>query len=220
MPTNNSTLISIDQAIIKVLSPNPKTSDKLPILVALHGWQGNENIMDIFTSRYAQQYRILSVRGFIQAKEDSYGWANYQPGVHVPTFDEYADSAARLHTILAQYQTDYSLPNNTIYLMGFSQGAALALAYTVLYPTEVATAASLAGFLPAGASKYGKPGLLDRKPIFVSHGTLDETIPIEQARDAVKKLTAWGADVQYCEDSVGHKVSLTCLKSLDHFFKK
>jgi predicted esterase len=59
---------------------------------------------------------------------------------------------------------------------------------------------------------------LEGKPFFVAHGTKDEMVPIDRARVSIETLERAGANVTYCEDAVGHKVSVNCLRSLKNFF--
>jgi phospholipase/carboxylesterase len=60
---------------------------------------------------------------------------------------------------------------------------------------------------------------LKGKPVFVAHGTRDETVTIESARASIEILEQAGAQVTFCEDDVGHKVSAGCLRALKDFFK-
>jgi predicted esterase len=59
---------------------------------------------------------------------------------------------------------------------------------------------------------------LEGKSFFVAHGTKDQTVPIERARAALTLLEQAGAQVTFCEDDVGHKVSVACLRALKDFF--
>jgi predicted esterase len=59
---------------------------------------------------------------------------------------------------------------------------------------------------------------LDLKSFFVAHGSLDEMVNIAYARQSVQLLEAAGAQVTFCEDEVGHKVSAGCLRGLQAFF--
>jgi phospholipase/carboxylesterase len=59
---------------------------------------------------------------------------------------------------------------------------------------------------------------LEGKPYFVAHGTRDEMVRIDRARESIATLEQAGAKVTYCEDNVGHKVSATCLRALAAFF--
>jgi predicted esterase len=53
----------------------------------------------------------------------------------------------------------------------------------------------------------------------MAHGTLDELVPVVRARQAVALLQQAGAQVDYCEDNVGHKLSATCFRSMQVFFE-
>ena len=116
----------------------------------------------------------------------------------------------------------YSVENNLdaarFDVMGFSQGGALTNTLTLLHPERIGRAAVLAGFVPAGAESIVQGRPLEGKSFFVAHGTLDETVKIEYARESVKLLESAGADVTFCEDEVGHKVSARCLHALENFF--
>ena len=59
---------------------------------------------------------------------------------------------------------------------------------------------------------------LEGKSFFVAHGTKDETVTIDRARASIALLEQAGAHVTYCEDEVGHKVSVKCLQGLKNFF--
>jgi phospholipase/carboxylesterase len=59
---------------------------------------------------------------------------------------------------------------------------------------------------------------LEGKPFFIAHGTKDETVSIQHARESREILERAGAQVTYSEDEVGHKVSANCLRALKEFF--
>jgi len=101
---------------------------------------------------------------------------------------------------------------------GFSQGAAMTNVLALLYPERIRRAAPLAGFIPADSESVVAKRPLNGKPFFVAHGTLDEMVKIEYARQSVQILAQAGADVTYCEDEVGHKVSVNCMRALEGFF--
>jgi len=98
--------------------------------------------------------------------------------------------------------------------MGFSQGAAMSNVLAFLYPERIRKIGILAGFVPEGLEEYVAKRPLEGKSIFVTHGTKDEMIPIDRARASMDILEKAGAQITYCEDEVGHKVSLNCLRAL------
>ena len=102
-------------------------------------------------------------------------------------------------------------------MIGFSQGAAMSNLLAFLYPQRIRKTGILAGFVPSGLDELVAQRPLAGKPFFVAHGTNDETVPIDRARASIEVLEQAGAQVTYCEDEVGHKVSLNCLKALRSF---
>ena len=75
----------------------------------------------------------------------------------------------------------------------------------------------LAGFVPGCVDGLVAQRPLEGKPFFVAHGTRDERVSIDRARASIDILERSGANVTYCEDEVGHKVSLNCLRALRKF---
>jgi len=99
--------------------------------------------------------------------------------------------------------------------LGFSQGAAVALSLALLFPDQIRSLICVAGYFPAGITniKCNLEGL----PVYIAHGTQDSVIPVSQARSVVKFLSENGANVTYCENDVGHKLSLDCFKGFEQF---
>jgi len=77
----------------------------------------------------------------------------------------------------------------------------------------------LAGFVPAGLEELIAQRPLAGKSIFVAHGTQDEMVPIDRARNSIELLEQAGAQVTYCEDEIGHKVSRTCMRALENYLQ-
>ena len=104
-------------------------------------------------------------------------------------------------------------------LMGFSQGAAMVNLVAMLYPHRVRKMGVLAGFVPSGLEELISQRPLAGKNIFVAHGTQDNMVPIDRARASIELLEQAGAQVTYCEDEVGHKVSSTCMRALESYLQ-
>jgi phospholipase/carboxylesterase len=88
------------------------------------------------------------------------------------------------------------------------------------YPHRVESLAGLSGFLPEGAANLVKERPLVDKAVFVTHGTQDDLVPVARARRSVELLEMAGAQVTYCEEQVGHKLSSACFRGMESFFLK
>ncbi len=206
---------TIDDWVIRVREPAGKGPH--PVLLLLHGWTGDENSMWIFTSRLPNDFYLIAPRGQYFSPLGGYSWQTNREKPW-PSIDEFRPSVDALLKLL----TPANFPSgdfSKFRLAGFSQGAALVYAFGLLQPQRVISFAGLSGFFPDGAGELVKIKPLQGKPAFVAHGTLDDLVPIDRARQAVVMLEEAGAQVTFCEDNVGHKLSAACFRGLESFLK-
>lgn len=196
----------------------PQEPGKHPVLLLLHGWKGDEKVMWIFASKIPEHFLVISPRGIYPSPDgDGYGWAT-STSEGYPPLEELKKSAESLKELLA-LQPGYTKGDiKQIHLMGFSQGAALSYTFAALYPEKVISVAGLSGFVPDGIERHIDSYKLADIKFFISHGTDDDIVPVERARAGLKILRQAGANVKYCEDEIGHKMSLDCLRNLGDFY--
>lgn len=172
--------------------------------------------MWVFANRLPEHYLIIAPRGLYASQQGGYGWHQHREN-DWPRVDEFRPAVAALVDLL----TPSNFPEadfEQLHLLGFSQGAALTYMYALLHPEKVISFAGLSGFLPDEYGELVEPGTLKDKPVFVAHGTQDDLVPVARARQAVEALEQAGAVVTYCEDDVGHKLSVTCFRGMEAFF--
>ncbi len=188
------------------------------LLLALHGLTGDEHAMEIFFRRIPASYRILSPSAPFSAVLGGRSWVEGERQA-APSLADFDQGLDWLLSLLEHARTLYAARNEIVHALGFSQGAAAGYALAINFPAEVRSIAALSGFLPRGAENSLLSHTLAGLPVFITHGTKDETIPVEAARHAVETLEQAGANVTYCEDEVGHKLSTNCFRSLAQFYK-
>jgi phospholipase/carboxylesterase len=203
-------------------SPNPK---KLVLLI--HGLSGDENSMWVFARDLPSYYWIIAPRAPHIAEQGGYSWrplssSDSAPAsglrFGLPTLHQLRPSAEALIRLMDAYQASAGIEASDFDVMGFSQGAVMCNTLAFLYPKRIRKVGILAGFVPRGLEERVSTRPLEGKEFFVAHGTKDETVAIDHARASIAMLEQAGAHVTYCEDSVGHKVSATCLQALRKFF--
>jgi phospholipase/carboxylesterase len=215
MGSEHPETLEIDGRIFNQILPSG--TGPHPIMLMLHGWTGDENAMWIFAPRLPKNALVLAPRGFYETPWGGYSW-HEQRSSEWPITDDFKPAIESLLEILTPDNfpfADFSKLN----LIGFSQGAALAYTFGLHYPSKVESAAGLSGFLPDDASNLIENHPLQGKKIFIAHGTQDELVPVELARQSVRELSEAGAEVTYCEDDVGHKLSANCFQGLQRFFE-
>ncbi|HVN55350.1 MAG TPA: dienelactone hydrolase family protein [Anaerolineaceae bacterium] len=195
----------------------PQEPGRSELLVLLHGWTGNENVMWVFTRHFPKKYWILAPRALYPAEQGGFRWTQSSSGMQI-TLNDLHEGVEAILAMIAARQPSSPVDRTTFSLMGFSQGAALAYTLALLHPDRIRRLAGLAGFLPAGAEQAISSRPLAGKHLYVAHGTKDDRVPVERARQTVQLLVKAGAKVDYCESEVGHKLSLDCLKGLESYF--
>ena len=189
--------------------PEGAAGQRWPAVVMVHGWLGNENVMSIFERTLPSEVVVVSPRAPLPMDADSYGW--YSRDADPATF---AAGLEALRAFVRALPAAYPVDPAKVLLMGFSQGAAMCYALLLSDPALVAGVAGMAGFLPEPAEAWAAPGSLAGKPVFMAHGTKDETVPVAQARAAAELLRTAGADVAYHEYEVGHKMNAEGMRVL------
>ncbi len=193
------------------------------VLLLLHGWTGDENSMWTFTANFPAEYAILAPRApFLAPKEKGgYSWREIKPSTWgAPTFDELRAPADALVSLVDQWLVALNIPAARFDVVGFSQGGAVATLLAILHPQRIRKMAVLAGFIPKGVDDvHLPPHLLDGIDCFWAHGTQDDMITFARGRESARRLEAAGANVDFCEAEVGHRVSRECRRALDAFLR-
>jgi len=214
---NQPQMITIDDMTFRVRVPEePDTADRL--LVLLHGHLGNENVMWILTKTIPKSYMMLSPRAPVRLGPDQYSWHAIEP--QWPGLDHYQALSEDLLKRVDHWVEDHQITVKRYDIMGFSQGAVLAYALSILHPEKIGKVAALAGFLPRSWKETlaNNDLQLGGKSFFIAHGIKDDIIPISEARKSAEWLSEKGAEVTFCEADIGHKLSADCFNGLGEFF--
>lgn len=216
MPTGSEAYTIFDRGWIVRIQPAVETPSSRSLLL-LHGWKGDEKVMWVFAHNLPRDSWYFAPRGPVQDEESGYGWLPHSGSL--PPLADFEQPAHALMQAFLTWAKDTGAPVSPLDVMGFSQGAAMAYALAAYYPQQVHRIIALAGYLPVDAPMPGRYAALDGKRIYIAHGTRDETIPVQNAQEAVHILQTCGAQVTYCESDAGHKLSAGCLKGLSAFVR-
>jgi phospholipase/carboxylesterase len=195
------------------------SSNPTRLMLLIHGFTGDENSMWVFARDLPAYDWILAPRAKHSSGSTGYSWRP-QPAsdIGMPRLDQLRSPAGALIRLVDAYQASVGIDAEQFDVMGFSQGGVMSNVLAFLYPHRIRRAGILAGFVPHGLEELVPARPLDGKPFFVAHGTKDGTVTVERARESIAMLERAGAQVTYCEDDVGHKVSVNCLQALKRFF--
>lgn len=187
------------------------------LFILIHGWLGNEKSMSIFTSSIPENATVIFPRGIVNLHEDRYGWVDFQ---NSPTsFEDYAEKSKELISSISELINSFELneKNRKLNLIGFSQGAAMCVVLSMLFPEYFNKIAILAGFLPKNPPSDFQSQIASLE-FYIAHGTDDQMVSFQSSIELREYLEERRANVHFCKEDIGHKVGKTCLKNLKLFF--
>ncbi len=175
-------------------------------LVLLHGYGANENDLLPIAHELDPRVRVISLQGPVALGGSMRAWFNLaqDPSGRISFDLEEARGAVREASAAIE---EIAAASPRPLLLGFSQGAGIALGVSLLRPELAAGVISLSGVARALEDRDHAPAeQLRGFPVFAAHGVQDPLIPIKLGRKLRDDLTRLGVDVEWREYPMGHVV--------------
>ena len=182
-----------------------------PVLILLHGYGSNEEDLFSFSTELPEEYYVVSVRAPYDLQYGSYAWYAINFDADENKFSDH-EQAKKSRDLIANFidelTDNYAIDAQNVTLIGFSQGTILSYAVALSYPEKIKRVAALSGYLNLEIVKDNyKNNNFSNLKMFISHGTVDQVIPVDWARKASPILTDLGIENVYKEYSIGHGVA-------------
>jgi len=185
--------------------------DKNPLLLLLHGYGSNEEDLFSFASELPENYYIISARAPYPLPPYGNAWyaIDFDANMNKFSNDEQAiESRDLIVTFIGELLEKYPIDKNNVNLIGFSQGAILSYAIALSYPEKINKVVALSGYFNQNIMKDGyENNDFSKIQFFVSHGIVDQVIPVDWARKNPEVLNLLNVKNEYHEYNVGHGVA-------------
>jgi len=187
--------------------------------VLVHGRGGAEEVMWVFARTLPDNWLLAAPRALKPDPEGGYAWHPRKPD-EWPTLSMFDEGVEALAQFVRALPAHYHADPAQIYLMGFSQGAAVAYALALRHPQLVKGIAGLVGFMPTEIGPLLSARPLQGLPVFMAVGARDSTIPLLVARQCAQVLQEAGAALAYHEYATGHKLDIHGTRDLTAWWKE
>jgi phospholipase/carboxylesterase len=186
----------------------PKVApENAPLLVLLHGYGSHEQDLFSFAEELPDELRIISVRAPHNNGFGGFAWyaINFDADENkFSDLDQARESLIQIKELITELKATYH--PSKVFLLGFSQGAILSYAFSLNYPNQVNHVVALSGYLIHDLLPTSKETEISTD-YYISHGTVDQVIPVDWARKAPQYLKALDLSCVYSEYPVGHGVA-------------
>ncbi len=180
----------------------------LPLLVALHGYEGNKtSMMKLAQKINSQAFLIAALQGpngFYVRDEKAmnrgqvgFGWMmNYKPEETISLHHR------TVRSIIEEVAAQYSVNREQIFLLAFSQTCSLNYRYAFTYPNTIRGVIGVCGGIPGDwqEDKYQA----SNTDVLIIAGETDEFYPIERERSFQAAMQMRARQVDFQSFPVGH----------------
>lgn len=196
---------------LEYVSRPSSLKENAPLLIMCHGYGSDENDLFSFASELPEELYIISLKAPIAMQPYGNAWyaINFDAEQGKWSDNEQAKVSRDLiaKTIDEACNTLPVNPNN-VTLLGFSQGTILSLAVALTYPEKVNNVIALSGYVNTDImTKEFSSKDYSHLGIYCSHGSVDQVIPVDWARQTPKFLDTLSIEHTYSEFPVGHGVA-------------
>ena len=195
---------------------------RYPMVVLLHGFGSNMQDLAGLCPAIGGDGYLFALPNAPMAIQTGYGSVGY--AWHPPDESDGGEQAERSAELLAGFfeevLDEYRVAAGEAVLGGFSQGGMMT------YRCGLTSPDLFRGLAALSAKVLGPDSLRTRLPVsraqrvFISHGTADTMISVEDGRESRRLLETWGYKTDYREYEMGHEINQDVLADLVHWLRE
>jgi phospholipase/carboxylesterase len=197
----------------------PAGDGPFPTVLAIHGWGASaHDLLGLAPYLHGGRALVLCPQGEftvpIGGGMAGYGWFPLLLGAP-PDVAAFRRGADALRAFLDRAMETYPIDPRRLVAMGFSQGGAMAYDLVLRDPSRFAGAAALSSWFPTELAATIPPhSEHEGLPVLVVHGTQDQLIAIDRARESRESVRGYGVALTYREFDMGHEIRPDALRLL------
>jgi predicted esterase len=195
-----------------VLRSGPDVSDARLVAILLHGRGASaEDILGL-----SHEFRAADI-AYLAPQAARSAWYPLPFLAPVQQNEPWLGSALGLIAGLVDTLGQQGVPSERLILMGFSQGACLALEFAAQHARRYAAVVAFSGGLigPPGTPRNYQGGF-GGTPIFIGCSDIDPHIPLDRVRESATVCRAMGASVdERIYPGMGHTINADEIEAVD-----
>lgn len=202
----------MEELSLKYIVKEPSViNEDTSLLILLHGYGSNEEDLFSFANELPSNLIIVSARAIQNLGMGSYAWYSINFTDTQGKFSDIPEAITARETIatfIKEIQNKYNKTPEKTFLLGFSQGTILSYSIALNYPELVQKVIALSGHInPDLLPEDLQTKNYEKLDFFISHGSVDQVIPVEWAKKAPLFLNQLQIKNCYTEYPVGHGVA-------------
>lgn len=201
--------------------PRQQREGKPPLLVLLHGRDANGETIFSVEHLLPESFHIISIRATYTSPREGYEW--YKPYDYdrpLESFDEehFRESLDITTTMIASLLEEKDVDRQRLFLLGFSQGAAMCHFLGLEGKLKPKGVVPMSGFFPRPIEKWSN--INKEAEFLITHGSEDKVLPTSESIYAHEFLSRSGIQNEYFEYKGRHKMTIPLLKYIADWLRQ
>lgn len=186
-------------------------TENAPLLIMMHGYGSDENDLFSFAKELPEELFIISVKAPYALQPYGNAWYAINFDAERGKWTDAQQAKTSLELIakfIDEAVNSYPVDKKNVSLLGFSQGSILSYAVALTYPEKVKNIVALSGYIDQNILPDNiKEKDYSHLDFYASHGSVDQVIPVDWARQNAPFLKGLNIKHKYSEFPVGHGVA-------------
>ncbi|HEX4959211.1 MAG TPA: alpha/beta hydrolase-fold protein [Thermoanaerobaculia bacterium] len=200
----------------------PAGAGPFPAILLLHGWGASaHDLIGLAPALHDGRAIVLCPQGPVPVPfgngQYGYGWFPLRIGapVDVAAFERSANALREFVDIALKR---YPIDPRRVAVAGFSQGGVMGYELALREPARFAGLAALSTWFPQELAET-LPKIAEQEgfPVLIVHGTRDDRIEVERARESREALRPYGVTLTYREFEMGHEIRPDALRVIQQW---
>jgi len=196
-----------------------------PTILTLHGRGANAlDLLGLAPYLCKGKFLMICPQGPLETPigPDAFGYAWYPMSMGgPPDIGAILSSRQMLQQFLDSCLQRYPVDAKKLVVLGFSQGGVMAYSLALSSPERFAGMAVLSSWLPKELiPKLSVKEGVQSLPTMMQHGTRDQLIELQRARDSVEQLRTLRVPLTYREYDMGHEITPRGLTDLSAWLEE
>ena len=192
---------------------------RYPAIFALHGHGSNERDLIGLSDSLQDNLFWVSGRGPVDFAPGAYDWYTVtQFGKPDPAI--LAAALERIDNFISELLATYPIDPQKFFLMGFSQGSMMSMSFLLTRPQRIAGVIAQSGYIPQQSGLVVDEAGVKGKPIIMTHGFEDSSMPLEWSLRSRDFILRYGVDLEYRNFHMDHTISAESLGTIRGWLDK
>ncbi len=209
--------MNLDLPLKNIVRLKDSTSENNPAIIFLHGYGSNMQDLDGLSHQFDDTWTTISLQASIPVQFNGWAWAelDYNNLGVLPKPKQMINHYKSVIESIVICISKLNIDPARINLLGFSQGAALAMYCGLMFPKRFSSIVSVCGFLPLDQIKEKiDNNLVKHMNLLMINGRQDSIIPLSLAHTSRDSIRSLGVKPDYKEYDMEHSISYDSLRDI------